>query len=297
MNILTTSLVGRTRCFFWALFSVFLLVGSVLQSQAQILFPYNLTSSPNGGIDSSTVQVNDMGNISSWQVDGVNMLGQQLFYYSVGNNLPASPIDTMPLTSSSTPLGGGVKGTYAANGVSITPTFTLTSGVNSGGTYYTLGESIAVKNTSATSQTINFFQYSDFTLGGVTGGQTVNMSTINPNLQYSATQIGGGTYPSLLDSYQIVGTGVTTIMQADNGGALFGPFVGTNPLNNTTSATGNVVYAFESSRTLGLNQSFTISEYQTITVPEPSSVALISLGMLALSLLNRRRWVAKLMPC
>jgi hypothetical protein len=86
-------------------------------------------------------------------------------------------------------------------------------------------------------------------------------------------------------------------MQADNGGALFGPFVGTNPLNNTTSATGNVVYAFESSRTLGLNQSFTISEYQTITVPEPSSVALISLGMLALSLLNRRRWVAKLMPC
>jgi hypothetical protein len=197
-------------------------------------------------------------------------------------------------------LGGAVKGTYAASGVSITPTFSLTSGVNSGGTYYTLGESILVKNTLSTPQTINFFQYSDFSLGIASGSQTVNLSTINPNLQYQATQAGGGTYPSLQDGYQIVALGpVTTTMQAGNSGLLFGPFIGNTPLDNATfSASGTVVdYAFESSATLGFNQSFTISEFQTITVPEPSSVALISLGMLALAVLNRRRWVMKLMPC
>jgi len=302
MNILTTPLVSRPRRCSRALLLGFLFVSLVFQGQAVVLFPYNLTSSPNGGIDSSTAQVNlnpGNGYVPSWQVDGVNMLSQQLFYYSVGNNLAAS-IDTMPLTSSSTTLGGAVKGTYAASGVSITPTFSLTSGVNSGGTYYTLGESILVKNTLSTPQTINFFQYSDFSLGIASGSQTVNLSTINPNLQYQATQAGGGTYPSLQDGYQIVALGpVTTTMQAGNSGLLFGPFIGNTPLDNATfSASGTVVdYAFESSATLGFNQSFTISEFQTITVPEPSSVALISLGMLALAVLNRRRWVMKLMPC
>lgn len=81
-------------------------------------------------------------------------------------------------------------------------------------------------------------------------------------------------------------------MQADNGGAPFGPLNGSpNPLNDITlTASGNAVFAYEWDVTgLQGGSSFTISQTQTITVPEPSSVALVSAGMLAVALVCRRR--------
>jgi hypothetical protein len=292
MKLLKKPLISRVRLYQSTLVAI-LFAGPVVQSEAQISFPYNLTSSPNG-IGSSTAQVNlNAGNgfVPSWQVNGVEMLSQQLFYYSVGNNLPASSIDTMPLSLVGTNLGGGVYGTYAANGVSIKSTFALGSGVNGNGTtYYTLTETIQVKNTLSTAQTINFLQFSRFSLGNPTGIQTVNMSAGSGTQFYVTQQTDGGTYPSLQDSYLVSGTATTTTMQATDGGALFGPFIGTTPLDNTTfSAAGTADYAFETSALLGQNKSFTISQIQMITVPEPSSVALISSGMLALALLHRRR--------
>jgi hypothetical protein len=292
MKLLKRPLARRVRLYQSALVAI-LFAFPVVRSGGQTSFPYTLTSSPNG-IDTSVVQVNltaGNGYVPSWKVNGVEMLSQQVFYFSVGNNLPASSIDTMPLSLVGTNLGGGIFGTYAANGISIKPTFTLSSGVNGDGSiYFTLAENIVVKNTSTTNQTINFFQYSRFSLGNPSGNQTVNMT--GSGTQFFVTQqTDGGTYPALQDSYQVNSLTATTIRQATTGGALFGPFIGTTPLDNSTfyvSGTG-ADYAFETSATLAKNQSFQISEFQTIIVPEPSSVTLALSGMLALVLLRRHQ--------
>lgn len=153
-----------------------------------------------------------------------------------------------------------------------------------------LSDTIKVSNLSSSSQTISLFQFSDFVLGGpsAAGSQNVNMF-LNSSTQAQANQAGGGV--SLIDQAQFVGTAGTTEMEANASGSLFGPFVGPPYAidNVTLNASGNVVYAYEWDSTLSSNQAFSISGISTIAVPEPSSLALISSGMLVLTLLHRRR--------
>jgi len=276
------SFVSRARMLRCALFT-FVFAGCVAQSQAAITFPFTLVGT------SGTLDANlnlGSGTLNNWQVGGQNQLVNQWFYYNVGSPGPASSIDSMSsLGSVSTNFSGAppkVKGTYTQTGlVQITPTFVLNGN--------TLSDTIQVKNVSGATQTIYFYQYSDFDLGNAPGSQTVNMFPIS-GTQAEVDQSGGGvTLQTLLQPV----SGGTMLMQADNGGALFGPMNGSGTsLDNTTlSASGNAVFAIEWYATLANNASFTISENQIITVPEPTTLALISSGILALGWLHRRRRV------
>jgi hypothetical protein len=133
-------------------------------------------------------------------------------------------------------------------------------------------------------------------LGGVSGGQNVQFNINGAGTAYQVVQTGlaGAT----LTGTATAASGGTSVAPEEEAGIYDGTQFGlgngnTAPfLNNTLNAgPDNVVYAYEWDVTLAASgkpgSSLTISEIQT--VPEPSSVALVASGMLALALLQRRR--------
>ncbi|MGA3284987.1 MAG: PEP-CTERM sorting domain-containing protein [Verrucomicrobiota bacterium] len=281
MKILKKSFAGRVWWLQGALFA-FLLAGLVVQSEAQI---YTLSARD------TSVQINLAGGISDWTIDGVNQLNRQWFYYSVGSGLVYS-IDTIALWSvpSTTPGNSPtLTETYANSTISVQTKYTLQSSPSGSGMAKLL-DTITVKNTSSSTSVYHFFQFSDFDLGGVSGNQNVQFNSDGAGTAYQVVQTGltGATLVGTVTALS-GGSSVPPEEQAGYYGTQFG-LVNGNPaptLNNTlTAGPGNVVYAYEWDMTLSPNGVISISEIQY--VPEPSSVALISSGMLVLALLRRR---------
>jgi len=276
MKISKKSFVSRARLFFNGALFALLFASFAVQSGAQTITK-----------GTSSVGFDPNLGLTNWVAGGVNQLILESFYYNL-NGGGASLLNNSSFQSVSTGTHGSspfLSAAYNLGVIVITNSYTLSGGLNN---QYTLTYAITVKNVSGSSQGINFYQYSDFNLGGATGSQNVTLTTTGP--QDFANQTGGGV--SLTDSEQGIGAGLTMGVQANNSGAPFGPLNGSSSaLDNTTlTAAGNAVYAFEwDDLSLAAGSSFTISETQTITVPEPSSVVLISSGMLALAFLRRRR--------
>jgi PEP-CTERM motif len=236
--------------------------------------------------------------LSGWLVNGVNQLDQQWFYYSVGNGGTINSIDTIsPYTAPTVIIGNGsspsLKETYANSTLSVSATFQLTGSSTGSGTA-NLTTTIGIYNPSGTAQTYHFYQYSDFSLGGVSGGQSVAFAGIAPPYNVVQTGLAGGPFVGKITSIS-GGTGDSVEEQAGiYDGTQFGLISGnTAPItlntNILSAGVGNVDFAYEIDATVAAGSSVTISELQT--VPEPSSPALISLGILGLAFLYRRRLV------
>src|SRR5208282_4220395 len=152
-------------------------------------------------------------------------------------------------------------------------------------------ETFTINNLSGISQTFHFYQYSDFDLGGVSGGQSVLFSSNGSGQQYQVVQTdaAGRTLTGVISAV----TGGTSVQSEVQAGLVDGTQFGLGgggpvTLNNTLSiGPGNAEYAYEWDATLAAGSSITISEIQS--VPEPSAMALAASGMLALALLYWRR--------
>lgn len=240
----------------------------------------------------SSLQVNLAGGLSNWTYDGANQLSQQGFYYSVGTQeYPISSISAASgITFSGTAFGGvvldtNVTATYANSTLSVTTGYTL----EVQGNQSALATAISIQNLSGVSQTLKFYQLSDFTMGGASSGQ--NVQFLQTTFPFDVTQTGPG--PTLSGS--LSGTGLGTSVPVDEiaGTSNFGlgngnsdpNFSGDSPL----SATGSVEYAYEFTVTLAAGSGIGFNELQV--VPEPSSMALVSaglVGIVGIGLLRRR---------
>ena len=135
-------------------------------------------------------------------------------------------------------------------------------------------------NSSGNPENVSLFQYSVANLP--TGPQIIQMSVTTPGSQYLAMQYGNGGASSLQDQWQPTGQ-TSTEMLAD-GGPPTGPLPPNGALNGSTS------FTFESdAASLASGNALNVSGTEFLTVPEPSSVALMASGMLGLALLYRRR--------
>ena len=275
MKILKKSFVSRAWLFKGALFAI-LVMGFVGQSEAQI---YTLSQN-----DSSVlINAGNQQGVYNWSVDGVNQLNQQWFWYSAGGSAPAS-IDSISAVSATQSSANKLSTTYANSTVSVKNSYSLAAPGN--GTA-TLSETITVQNTSAVRQGYQFFQYSDFNLGGVSAGQSVQFYNNGSSSYYEVIQTGAT--GSMVETAIAPGASSSEV-QAALYPVLLTELNGSSPvnLNNTLFAgPGDVTYAYEWDATLAPGASFQISKL--MTVPEPSSMALISSGMLVLALLRRRR--------
>lgn len=291
MKLLNKPLTGRVWLYQNTLIAI-LFAGAVVQSGAQI---YTLA------IRDTSMQINLAGGVSQWTIDGLNQLNQQWFYYSVGSG-PVYSIDTIAPWSTptiTTNLGKTqitLNETYANGTIGVGTKYVLGSGLSGSG-QATLSQTLTINNLSATAQVFHFYQYSDFDLGGVSGGQNLQFNNNGSGKYYQVVQTGssGIIFTGLVTG---VSGGISAQSEVQAGiynGNQFGLGNGNSAplLNNTlTAGPGNVEYAYEWDVNLAAygnpGSSLTISELQTV-VPEPSSVALVASGMLALAWFYRRR--------
>jgi len=275
MKIFKKSFVSSARWLEGALFAV-LVGGLVSQSEAQI---YTLSQNDS----SAQINTSSQAGMFNWSVGGVNQLAQQWFWYRVGSAGPEASIDTIAPVSASQTLANKLTTTYANSTISVKTAYTLLAPGN--GTA-TMSEQITVMNTSAISQDYHFFEYSDFDLGGVLGGQSVQFYNNGSAVYYEVRQTGANgavdetaNAPGASSAEVQAGFFPTTLNLLNDG-------LTTTLNNNLSAGTGDVTYAYQWDATLAPGTGLLISKL--ISVPEPSSVALVASGMLAMAWLTRR---------
>ena len=244
------------------------------------------------------------GGLTDWTVGGVNQLQSQWFYYSIGST-PASPINTIATWTTptvSTNLGQtqiSLSSRYANSSQSLLTSYVLGSGPVGSGTA-TLATTLVFQNLSGSNEVINLYQIANFGVGGGTSSQFVKFGGITiPNV-VGQTNLLNGSYlhGSITGLTGGTSSGLGLAAGLDDGTRL-GLLGGSGAAFNNSSLSagaGNVDYGYDFTTTLTNNASITISELQTIvSVPEPSSLSLISgaVAALTVTVYSQRRWRTK----
>jgi hypothetical protein len=259
------------------------LVGVVLGSAALAI------ASPIVIVDgNSTVRVDTSSDVGmfSWEVDGVQHIARQWFWYRVGDTGPEYAVNTLgaPIINLTDGDADGSADTlymkYTGSGLRIEITYVLTGGA-AGSMVSDIIENIRVTNISGTSQAVRFFQYSDFNLNNTADNDWVDISGGNTATQ---TDIGGITVG------ETVVTPKPTYVEACDALTLLGKLNDSQAttLTGQTVASGDVAWAFQWNATLGNNKSLLISKDKQI-VPEPATLVMLALGVGAAMLRRYRR--------
>jgi hypothetical protein len=273
MKLLNKPLLSRVRLY-QSTFIAILFAGAAIQSEAQIT---NIVKSGTGF--NSSVGFDPNAGLINWYFNGVNQLSQETIYYNVGNGI--QQLNSANLTLYQTVKQGSTFNKLNANydlgnGNTLALTYTLGATVNGASLVY----NIKLNNNSGNLENVSLFQYSVASLPP--GLQTIQMSVTTPGSQYLAMQYGNGGASSLKDQWQPTGQ-TSTEMLADGG-----PPTGPLPLNGVLN--GSTSFTFESdAMSLASGNALNISGTELLTVPEPSSVALLAGGMVALGLIRRGR--------
>jgi hypothetical protein len=227
----------------------------------------------------------DFGTIFNWTVDGVDQLFDEWFFISIDGG----PVQAISLN------GGwvlGVEGTTDANFNGFDETYfgrffdpTGSIGVEIGlrllgGNFGTgasdMAEQLFVFSADGLAHDIDFFEYSDFDLGGTIGDDLGAMNTASDYFQVDVVN-GWGV------EIDVTGTDLTDFEVGNFPLVLFDVLAGT--LNgNPGPFFGDVSQAFQWSAVVSGTNDLIISKDKLIfrSIPEPSSVVLMGLGGLGL---------------
>jgi hypothetical protein len=260
---------------------VFTVCGLVSQSPAQIITLVN-----NNSI--AQIDTGSQAGMFNWVVDGQNQLAQQWFWYRVGGVGPEASINTISAPSIVLPNPKAAFITYNNGAYSVEVDYLL-NGSAPGSGQSDIGESITINNTSGGALNFHFFQYSDFDLSATPGGEIVTLST---------NQFGLVNQVDQQDATMTLQETVATPGANHGEGAFFPTTL--NALNDALPTTlsgalgpvgpGDVTWALEWDLTIPDGQSALISKDKRLQlIPEPSTLALVSLGLVALGLQKRRR--------
>lgn len=254
---------------------------SVLQSPAQIV-----TLTDNNSV--ARINTASSAGMFDWIVDGSDQLAQQWFWFRVGAAGGEAPINTISAPSIVTPTARNLSTTYNNPGAYSVKVDYQLNGATPGSGTSGMNESVTILNQSASPLSFHFYQYTDFDLVG--GPNSVQLSKNNFTGLYStADQVA----PGITFQESLVTPG------ANHGEATLFPAT-LNSLNDgnpttltdvNTAGPGDTAYAFEWDLTIAANSSFVINKslsLQLTPVPEPSALALISVGLAGLALRKRR---------
>jgi hypothetical protein len=245
----------------------------------------------NGGSVAAVNPGNGTGQLGMnyWYVDTINQnqLAQQWFWYSTDGGHTVQPINA--LTEQAPQLTGGndLTLTYANSSLAISIEYIL-AGVGAGSGAADITENIHILNLdSVNSLNFNLYQYSHFQLLQ-TADNSVVVFPDGGSGYSSAEQSNGGTAIAegiIQPDANSADTGLAGSVYAD---------VLSGSLNNQMSAgPGDVAWAFGWSTVIGANGEFDIEKDKSLSisgvVPEPSTFALIALGLGACGLVRRRK--------
>jgi len=277
---------GRRRAALARLGAVALVIAlAVMAAPAARAVPITMTD----GTSTVSVDPDSSAGVYEWNIGSTSYLNQQWFWFR--NNLDdyddrEYSIDELSLNFALQPIPNlaileytDIQSRFA---IQVTYLLTGTTGILTSD----LAEAIRITNLSDDPLSFDFFQYSDFDLGGDTDDYSVVVTGGN-----TVMQIDYGTAISLLEtvvtgSPDLSETGVfsTTLTDLD-----------IDDLDGTVLKNGpaNLTWAFEwADRVINPGQAFIISKDKLLTiepVAEPGSFALLVLGLGGIVRLKRRK--------
>jgi hypothetical protein len=230
--------------------------------------------------------------VLNWSVDGVNSLSSQRFFYRIGASPEAllqSISSTPTVVFTQNPTISRLDVTYA-NGIFSARTLFQLIGTTPGSGSANLNETITIQNLSGAPLDFHLFQYSDFNLGGVAGGQTAQFQFDGFGQPYKVIQTDG-----MRTVTETVNANTAPIGHFEAGldGTTLGSLtdLAATTLNDTiTAGPGNATFTYQWDVVLAPNETITISKLMNI-VPEPgvATFAILSLvGMFAMRKQSRR---------
>jgi hypothetical protein len=226
----------------------------------------------------ASVNVNDQSGMYQWRVDGVNLLYQQWFWYSIGGN-PTNPINSLGLVSAIQATPDVLNLTYQNADLQVAVKYSLTDHSNpvTGRVSSDISEVITVTNVSASAEGLAFFQYSDFDLASNLQDtvQLINSNTVDQKPTIGSLVLSETVATPPADRYEL-STFATTVNELNSGSSNFhlaNPNTGPYP---SDSVTGDATWAFEWDRTLQPGEDLTISKDKKLSgfVPEPTALLL-----------------------
>lgn len=273
MKCLKSPLVSHTEriCCVFLLFAGGLVLAPA-GAQAAVT-PFMLT-------DRNSTFSGDLGSIAgatSWTVDGANQLARQWFWVQTAGG---SPQDLSTLTTTPVVTTLGTKQLTATYNNNTSPygaqlSYTLTG--SSLGGQSKLNETLTLYNNTASSQQFSLFMYSDFLLRGAAGQQNVRVGALDGTATVTQDL---GTFMVATNSFVAIG-GASRAEVAANPQTLNELLAPAHLVlnNNLIGGPGNYTWALEWDLTIAPNSSAQISMLDTLVVPEPSSVAVLMLGV------------------
>jgi hypothetical protein len=261
----------------------------VVSSHAQALIV--LTS----GNSTAAVDPFTQNGMDHWDIQGINQLQQQWFWYGIGNG-PVQSIDTISLPTITTMGSNQLVTTYTNPGVlSVSIDYTLTGGaVQPAGQVADadMGEAITLTNLSGSNLPLHFYEYSYFNLNGASN-DTVQLGTNLQGKYDDAYQTDGST--ALTETVvtpganegEVAPVGLTLAKLNSGGPVTLGPPFGAGPVGP-----GAVTWAFQWDFAIAPGGSPIISKDKSLSVliPVPEPASLCGLGIAGgLCMLRRRK--------
>lgn len=222
----------------------------------------------------------------SWAINGQDQLQKQWFYSRVGNGL-AQPINSIgPANVLYFNGSNTLVASYANQQYTLNISYVLTGGSLGAGSADIL-ETISVQNHSGGNLDFHLFQYSNFDLLGSPLGDSVQFLGLDSVVQKDGIF---GIQEGIIQPTATYGEAGF----AGAGGTLdkLTTIAGYNLNNNMGPISGDVTWAFQWDYNIADGASLDVYKDKTLIVPvipEPSTLALIALGLGAIAAQGRRR--------
>jgi len=242
--------------------------------------------------DNSDAVINTNGSgMVDWDVDGVDQLEQQWFWFRSGATAE-SPVSVLPILvegTADTNFDGDMDTLYVkydGGSFEIELGFKLDGGLPGSGTS-DIAEQISINNLSGDPLDISFFQYADFDLDGVPAGDTVIFTNPNTVRQSKGPLRLTETVNTPVSSHREADLFPATLTKLSDG---LPTTLSETPPIGTSLGPGNVTWAFQWDVTVAPNSTFQISKVKNLNaIPEPAGACLLLTGLLFSAALRTRR--------
>jgi hypothetical protein len=245
------------------------------------------------GNSSVLVEADGPFGMRDWCVDGVDNLWRQQFFYRIGSKHTDREytINNLGLVCATATGNNALNLLYQNHKLSIEVDYVLTGGVGGSG-YSTITEQIKISNLSDKPLDFHFFQFVDFDLLGSNLGESLYLNQNLMGLYDAAYQTKGGFY--FADEFVSPGANRAQVEEVSTTWPMLDSLNDNGPTtlnNNIGPISGDVAWAFQWDKSIEVGGVFEISVIKSVyatPIPEPSALALISLGGLAV-LVRRNR--------
>jgi len=233
------------------------------------------------GNSSSQIDLGSQAGMTSWTIDGVNVLNQQSFFYRTNPGGVGTSIS--PYSSFTQPTASSVSATYNTASFNVTTVYSLVGQAPGSGTA-DIAEQIKIQNNTAAPLPFNFFQFANFA-----GNGNVVLGQNSHGFFNEAFITGGG-----LVVTENLDTGISP--GANDGaigdpGTILAQITGSPGYTPSGPDSGQGAWVLEWERTISANSSLIISKDLNAfgVAPEPPAWSLVSMGLLALGAVRHYR--------